>query len=175
MRILRLIVAGVLCAGLCACGSAAPAEPVPPLAGHTGNYDTQAKITCGELSATATVSQESPDACTVTFTSPDSLEDMAFLFRQDSVDVSYKDLGFQFDPGSVPGGAIAKVMVSAVGKAMRDDGVTAESTEAGTELSGTLETGAFTLRLDPESGSPLKLSVPSEELEIEFVNFRFLD
>lgn len=171
----KLVSALLLFSLLGGCGPSPPAEPSSPLEGRSGNYDTTAVITYKELKATATISQESPESCLVRFASPDSLGDMAFVFRRDSVDVSYKGLAFQFDPQSLPGGAVAKVAVNAVNKAMMGDGVSLALTDAGMELTGMLEVGEFKLRLDADDGNLLKLSVPSEELEIEFVNFRFLD
>lgn len=157
------------------CGKAAANLPKRPLSGHTGNYETTADISYKGLEATAILSQESPGSCSVSFTAPASLKDMAFVFNEDSVDVSYKGLSFQFDPQSLPGGALAKIMTSSINKAMKDDGITVSADETGIDLTGVLDVGEFTLRLDGQNGNLLKLSVPSEDLEIEFLNFRFLD
>lgn len=175
VRFIRIVLTAALCLGLAACSGGPPEPPQAPLAGRSGNYNTQAVIRYKELSATAIIAQKTPESCSLNFTSPDSLKDMAFVFHRDSVDVSFKGSSFRFDPRSVPGGAVANVTVTAISKALQDDGITVNRTDQGTELTGMLGVGEFTLSLDPESGSLVKLSVPSEELEIEFQNFRFLD
>jgi hypothetical protein len=99
---------------------------------------------------------------------------MAFVFHGDTVDLSYKGLSFSFDPQSLPGGAVAQIAVSSINRAMKDDGITMDYSAGALTLSGIMESGEFTLRLDKENGNLIKLWVPSEELEIEFANFTFL-
>jgi hypothetical protein len=162
--------------GFAACAlRQAPQSPANPLVSHVGNFDTTANITYRDLKATATITQETPQSCAVTFSSPASLQDMSFVFREGVVDLGYKGVSFTFDPESLPGGALAKIAVAGVNTAMKDDGVTVDYTEGVLSLSGLLESGEFTLRLDPENGNLMKLLVPAEDLEIEFVNFTFLD
>ena len=170
MRKLCLLVA--LCAAvLCACGNPQPANPLPK---QSGNFETAAEIRYKELKATASVSRETPDSCTVVFASPPSLKDMSFVFRRDSVDLSYKGLGFRFDPDSLPGGAVAGLTVSAINRAMSDDGLTLDYADGKLGITGIMDSGEFHLLLDQQSGNLLKLSIPAEELEIAFVNFHFL-
>lgn len=169
-----LLVAAVSIGLLAGCGEKSPAKSEQPLAEHTGNYQTTANINYKDLKATAVICQDI-GSCSVSFTAPASLKDMAFVFGEDAVDVSYKGLGFQFDPQSLPGGALARIMTSSINKAMRNDGISVTLTDSGIDLTGMLDVGEFTLQLDRDSGNILKLSVPSEELEIEFLNFRFLD
>jgi hypothetical protein len=162
--------------GFAACAlQPTPQPPANPLVSHIGNFDTAANITYRDLKATATITQETPQSCAVTFSSPASLQDMSFVFREGVVDLAYKGVSFTFDPQTLPGGALAKIAVAGVNKAMKDDGVTVDYTEGVLSLSGLLESGEFTLRLDPENGNLMKLLVPAEDLEIEFVNFTFLD
>lgn len=152
-----------------------PAKSKLPLKEHAGGYSTTANITYKELRAVAAISQETPSSCSVTFESPPSLESMGFIFRQDGVDMSYKGLSFSFEPDSLPGGAVARLAVSAINKAMNDDGLSVGIDGSALEVRGIMESGDFILRMDKETGNLIKLSVPGEELEIEFVNFRFLD
>jgi len=140
----------------------------------SAQYDTTANITYGELGATATISQTTPTSCSVSFTAPDSLKDMAFTFTRDEVQVSFKGLSFAFDPSSVPGGAVANMAVSAINKVLLREDLDLDYTDGALSVSGNTDAGAFTLVLDPENGNMLSLSVPGEGLEIEFEDFRFL-
>jgi hypothetical protein len=174
LGVLLTLIVGI--AGFAACAlRPTPKAPTNPLINHIGNFDTTANITYRDLKATATITQETPQSCAITFSSPASLQDMSFVFREGVVDLGYKGVSFTFDPQTLPGGALAKIAVAGVNKAMKDDGITVDYTEGVLSLSGLLESGEFTLRLDPENGNLLKLLVPAEDLEIEFVNFTFLD
>lgn len=166
-----LLIAGAFFTG---CAKKQP-DTKEPLKGRTGNYTTTAKIGYRDLQATARISQESPSSCAVTFESPESLEDMGFIFREDSVDLSYKGLSVTFEPDTLPGGAVAKMAVTAINKAMKDDGLTVAMTDGALEIRGMMESGEFILTINKETGNLMKLSVPAEELEIEFANFKFLD
>lgn len=150
-------------------------KPEDIFAGHTGNYSTSAKIAYKELKATARISRETPVSCSVVFESPESLKDMAFVFQRDSVDLNYKGLSFNFEQDSLPATAVAKIAVSAINRAMRDDGLSVALDGGVLEITGMLESGEFILRVNGETGSLMKLLVPAEELEIEFENFTFLD
>jgi len=140
----------------------------------SSQFDTTANISYNGFNATATISQQTPLSCQVVFSEPESLKDMAFSFAQDKVEVAYKGLAFSFDPSSVPGSAVAKMAVSAINKVLGKEGVQVNYTEDALEVSGETEAGAFTLLLDPENGNMMKLSIPGEQLEIEFENFTFL-
>lgn len=172
---MRRLLAAILLFLFCGCGRHVADAPSSPLAGRIGGYETNASITYRDLHATATIAQPTPDACTVTFSSPESIQDMVFQFGQDSVDVQYKGLHFQYAPESLPDGAIANLAVKALNKAMQDDGVTIEASVDGLELRGILRSGPFTLLFDPQTQTPAKLFVPDAELEIVFDNFRFFD
>ncbi|WRS27622.1 hypothetical protein U6B65_00425 [Oscillospiraceae bacterium MB08-C2-2] len=137
-------------------------------------FSTSANISYKELAATAVLSRETPQACTVTFSSPASLKDMSFMFTQDLVTIRYKGLSFDVDPADIPTSNAARIAVAAINKVTSDQGLTVDYTDTALAFSGVMESGAFTLKLDRENGSLLKLSVPSEELEIEFVSFEFL-
>lgn len=154
--------------------------PFPPAGNQilkklSGNFKTTARITYRGLTATAEITQDSPESCTVAFSAPDSLNGMSIHFTSESVEVSYKGLGFAFDPTALPGASVAKTAVSAINTALRDDGLKLEQLEGTLSVAGTSDSGAFTLLLEPDSGRLLKLSVPQQELEIEFENFAFLE
>lgn len=153
------------------CSIPVPA-PTAPLAGHTGNYETDVQITMGNFRAAATVSQASPEACVITFTFPPSLAGMEYAFLGDSIDVAYKGLSFQFDPCSLPAGAPALILTQALAAAFQDPDLPVD--ETGAALQGNLAIGEFTLLLD-ENNTPAKLFVPAANLEIELQNFRFHD
>ncbi|MCL2055733.1 MAG: hypothetical protein FWH02_00765 [Oscillospiraceae bacterium] len=169
-----VLISITLAVSISACQKAA-VKHQNPLLKQSGNFDTTANIKYRDLHATATITRETPGACSVSFTSPASLADMSFVFHDGVVDIAYKGIGFTFSPNSLPGGAVAKVAVAAINKAMRDDGLEVEYTEGALILNGIMENGAFTLRIDPESGNLLKLAIPAQQLEIDFFGFNFLD
>lgn len=172
MRKLCVILVLLCVLTLAGCQKPKPQNPLPK---QSGNYETAAEISYKELKATASISRETPESCTVVFDSPPSLKDMSFIFRRDSVDLGYKGLSFRFDPDSLPGGAIANLTVSAINRAMSDDGLSLALANGALEITGVMDSGEFRLLLDPESGNLIKLSVPAEELEIAFSNFHFLN
>lgn len=176
MRLFPALIAACTCLMLAGCGdkSAVSADEARILSGLSSPFHTSASIRYGSLTAETTVARDSPLSCTVVFTAPESLRDMAYTFREESVELSYKGLQFSFDPSGVPDRSAAKAMVSALAAATQ--GTLTQARRQGNELEaqGTGPRGLFTLLLDAESGALIKLSVPQEELEIIFSDFSFL-
>lgn len=158
----------------CGCAERPPDPPASPLAGHSGNYETEAVIHLRELTMTASISR-SPQACHILFSGPESLAGMEYVFDRDSVELLYRGLQFQFDPQAVPDSSVAGVLAGAVDRVLQDDGIRIETADTTTQLSGMLDAGAFTLLVDNETAIPLKLLLPGMDMEIEFAQFRFLD
>lgn len=174
LRILTRAVSALCLAGTLAACNAPAAEPRSPLAGHVASYEASVQFSGKNLDATGSVSQQLPGECSVRFTAPASLDGMVFAFRDGGVEVVYKELSFPFSGDGFPGGAAAEILVEAIDAAIAGDGVTYSEAD-GPELSGSIDAGPFTLSLDPETGSPKKISVPTAELEIELRDFRFSD
>lgn len=141
----------------------------------SGNFETTANIKYKEIEATAVIKQESPKSCSVTFSSPPSLKDMEFNFHSEGIDLTYKGLSFTFDPSSLPGKAVAEIVVKSIQKAFKNENISLDFKDDVITIAGVLESGEFILTLDAQSENLLKLSIPGEELEIEFINFKFLD
>lgn len=138
-------------------------------------FSTSANIKYKDIIAAATISSETPKTCKVLFSSPKSIEGMSFILSDEEVFVDYKGMNFSFDPNSLPGGAVANVVVAAINSATQKDGVTVEVKENVLEVSGESDAGEFILRLDKSNGNFLKLVLPENDLELEFVNFKFLE
>ena len=173
-----LILAAVICiAFVLSLTSCSPKEKTPEdlFEGHSGNFDTTANISYKDLSATARITRETPRSCSVTFSSPESLADVAFVFWDDRVDLNYKAMSFTFDPNSVPGAAVARLTAAAVNSALSGKGLAVQYADNALTLSGALDSGSFTLRLDQGDQRLLKLSIPDQQLDVEFINFTFLD
>ena len=149
--------------------------PAPALEERSGNYTTTAKMTYRNLALTAIISRQSPQSCAVTFTSPESLKDMAMVFWSDRVDLSYKNAGFSFDPKSVPGNAAAQLAVGAMNTAMRGEGVMVGYTDQAITVKGMLDSGEFILQLDRTAGNFITLSIPAQRFEMEFFDFSFFE
>jgi len=173
LKRITLLICATLLLTLVSCSR--PKTPENLFEEHSGNFDTVANISYKELSATARITRETPRSCSVTFTSPESLSDIAFVFWDDRVELNYKAMSFAFDPNSVPGGAVARIAVGAINTALDGRGLAVEYTDNALTLSGALDSGSFTLRVDQNDQSLLKLSIPDQQLDIEFVNFSFLD
>ena len=146
-----------------------------PFKGKSGNFITAAAIRYKGLEAIATISQVEPSSCSFVFEAPRPVAGMSFVFSQDDVDVHYKGMNLIFARDFMPYGAVANVTVQALGKVINDEELTVNAESDTPEIRGMAQTGEFILKIDRDTGEIAKLSVPAQELEIEFHNFRFLD
>lgn len=168
-RCFALLAALLMLAG-CSSAQETTLTASSPLLGLTGGVEATMQITGDSLNAEAMLTR-TPQACTVTFTAPEAVQEMTFTFHEDAVDVDYKDLTFAFSPQLLPGGAVAAIVSDAINKAARRDVQPAE--EDGTPLlTGVLDAGAFQFVLDETSALPVKLLVPQQNLRIDFTSFQ---
>lgn len=135
------------------------------------SFEATAIIRYKDFNANAVIHQDT-QACSLSFTSPDTLKDMSVTYGSKGVDLSYKGLSFTFDQDSIPGGAVAQMTMTAIGEAIRGQSE-AKVANGTAQYTGTTDAGNFTLTAD-ENGRLLYLSIPQAELEIEFVEYAAL-
>ena len=145
-----------------------------PLLACSGHYEATAAITCRDWRAAAVISRTTPHFCRVTFTAPENLNGISVTFGADAVEVAYEGLAEKFSVQALPGGAAAQVMTVALARALSDPEAALRRDGALLVLDSKTERGDFSLYLDEETGQPLKLLFPAEELTIDFVRFTFL-
>lgn len=68
----------------------------------TSPFETTANISYKDIKATARIVSEEPRSCTVSFTSPSSLNGMSFAFAKDKLTVDYNGISFDLDPSNLP-------------------------------------------------------------------------
>ncbi len=142
----------------------------------TRPFESTVSIKYKEINATAKIAKQTPGYCKVTFASPEALQDMAVEFTVDKVNIDYKKLHTSFNPSSIPGSAVSKMLVSAIDSATKDNGVRVEYKDDILLVTGQMEDGAggFILRMDAKNGNLIRLSVPGDDFEAEFSNFNFI-
>ncbi len=157
---------------LMACG--AP-KTLADIKGRTANFTATAHIRCKDLDAMALISQETPASCTVAYTSPEALKGMELTFTGEAVKLEYLGLSRELHPSSLPYTAAAGLAASALNCAVTDGGLELSQESGVFKAGGNLPGGEFVVHIDPTDGAVTKLLVPDAELEIDFINFTYLD
>ncbi len=67
------------------------------------------------------------------------------------------------------------MVLTALNAALNDDGISVREEEGRLIVDGTIDAGDFSLIIDAENGNILKLSMPENDLELEVLNFKFLE
>lgn len=139
-------------------------------------YETTAKIKYKDIEARLPeFTRGRPGYCIVEMGGSSLLEGLNFLFEKDSMTVDYKGMKVTMDPAELPNSAIAKLLVSAIDQAAQKDGVSVEFEDTALVISGETADSTFFLRIDATDANVMTLSIPAEELEVEFVNFSFIN
>lgn len=178
MRLGAAAAALLLCLGMTACG-----KTNEDVQSHYENllstldnpYETTAKIKYKDIEATARIHKKSPGYCIVEMGGSALLDGLNFLFEKDSMTVDYKGMKVTMDPADLPDSAVAKLLISAIDQAAKKDGVSVSFEDAALVISGETADSTFYLRIDATDANVMTLSVPAEELEVEFVNFSFIN
>lgn len=168
-----LLAACLLSVGFMGCAKNGDVKtPLPKLA---ESFETTAHVRYRELDTIMTLYKKPLNCAQVTFESPESLRDLQMTFYTDKVALQYQNLDFQFTPGSLPGEAAAKLVLSALNTVLEGTGVTVSREDGILRVEGQLDEGAFTLTADAKNGNILKLSIPERELEMEVLHFKILE
>ncbi len=137
-------------------------------------FTTGAVIKYKDIEAHANISKDGLGGYEVMFLSPESLKDISFKFADSKISISYDDISFELDPASKTGGAVTTMIIEAINAAAKDSGVQISLSDGAVVIEGSMQDGAFTLKLDEESGNFLSLDIPSNELYMSFNNFEIL-
>lgn len=166
-----ICIAALLCVGALGACSKAPERRV--LRDLPNYYDAAVTIVCEDFSATATLRRETPASCAVSFTSPETIEDLSCTFAQEGVKVSYAGLDFSFGT-ALPPNAVAGLIVSALDEVLGAQELVAQSPDGPFTVEAGADSAAYTLTLDKETGAPQKLVFSEQGIEIAFDLFTFL-
>ncbi len=171
-KVLTCFAAAVAFCALCSCGAVKP-SPERVTENLNSSYNTRAVVQYQDIKADIELLKEE-GRCLVTFDSPASLKDLSFDYDGELVTVNYGSLSFSVSPDSVPGQALSSLLISSLNKSLADSGVTIEDTGDAIKILGQTDTTQFELVLDRQNGNALSLSIPEDELNLDFYNFSFL-
>lgn len=172
-----LVVSFVLFISMVSCSATPSAQEISPeevSVAALSEFEAVLNIKYKELEATATIKQDLPQKCSVAFTSPESLKDMYFQMDKETILIDYKGLKLESKIKDMPNSAIVKMVVFAIDQVGKKNGMRMKLQDNALIVSGQLESGAFDLVLDATNTNILKLMIPEQQLEIEFVNFKFI-
>lgn len=172
-----LVVSFILFVSMVACSTNSSTQEISPeevIVAVQSEFEAVLNIKYKELQATATIKQDLPQKCTIAFTSPESLKDMYFEMDKETVLIDYKGLKLKSEIKDMPNSAFVKMVVFAIDQISKNNGIRMKLEGNAFIISGELESGGFDMVLDATNTNILKLMIPEQQLEIEFVNFKFI-
>ncbi len=163
-----------LCLLLTGCGKSPQSakQNTKALNVFTGNFEAEASIQYKGIDCSAKINR-SPQEFALSFITPDTLEGMEVLFSQDKVEIRFKGLTFDFAPTTMPAQAVAALIMSAVDAVCKRDGLQVEESNGLLLVQGQAGGNAFTMEMDAQTGAITKLSIPAQELTVQFDSFAF--
>ena len=134
-------------------------------------FSCKAKLSFGDMDATAQVTRSADGSIRVTVLEPDTLSGLQFDFANDNISLNYKGLKLDVEPSSFlassAAGAIANSIVAAVTD--KDNSVTHK--DGIVTVASKSDSGSFTLTLDEKTGALKTLNVPALDLNCDFSDF----
>lgn len=160
-------------AALCLSGCGTPESSLPPTAESVAqavsqSFDAAAVIKMGGIEAEADLNRTESGVCTFQFHKPAALDGMTITLDRDTIGLSYLGLSVKADSEKVLSSSMTKAIVASINAAAEPNGVTVGVDGTAILVSGTTESGDFTLRLDQKNQSMLTLSIPNLDLECHF-------
>lgn len=168
-RIAAVVTTIFLALGLSGC-ERATAEFEPP--DFNVPFTCTAKMTCGELDATAEITRLGDNMWETLFSEPSSLAGVKLCFYDDTVSASYKGLAFSVPKAAMPVESMMGGFIEAIEDiAKSTDKIEARHRDDVLEIEGTTDAGNYTMSFRDKGKVPLKFEMPSLPLCIEFECF----
>ena len=158
----RVCLAAVTALVLCLCGCTHETTTQPITDGFTG----QVSATYREMEVGGTIHCTEDGKMTLSFSLPKSLQGVTLGWDGEEMTMALGKMEMTIPEDKVPQGALVRCLLQAL-SATHPDG---SETEAGYVVEGQADGVSYTLVCDPDSGLPLSLTVPSEELTATFTD-----
>lgn len=152
----------VLCAALLLTGCGAPQSAAPV----TDGFTCQAAMRYGDMAVEGTLTCSADGAATLAFTLPKSLQGVTLGWDGGAMTMALGDMQMTVPPEKVPQSALIRCLL----EVLTASHPTGELTEEGNVIRGNIQHASYTLVCHPETGLPLSLSVPDEQLEAVFTD-----
>lgn len=137
--------------------------------GLSRTFGATATITLDKLTAEGTITRRGEGEWTAEFESPNSLSGVKLTFSGGMVTADYKGLTFSVPKSALPVKAMLNNLIDAVDTNSRTDELHGRENEGYFEISGTLDSGDYTLLLDG-SGNIAAFDMPNNLLHISFTD-----
>lgn len=163
-RHLKPIAVALFCAAalfLAGCHKQTTSPPV------TTDFSCEFTARYGQMQTKGTLTRFSAGTLELAFSSPETLQDVVFLWDGEAIRVRYHDMTFQITPSALPESALGEAVIRVLDEIARGGGTKTENGDTVT-VSGTQDGVEYTYVYNAKSGAPISLSVPSYDLEVTF-------
>lgn len=155
----------LLCAGCAGKPAGITQEQVQEAA--AADFSVTAEMQYGELDATLRLLREG-GRFTAQVEEPEALRGLCLHFDGETVEAEYLGLSFALQADSLPAKAAAGLLAEVFSAVAEPGGIAFELADHAAIVTGETAAGPFSLRLDPQSGRFLSLSIPSADFEVAF-------
>lgn len=135
------------------------------------NFHCKAAISYNGIEADADIVRSLDGSTRITLNSPETLQGLQFDFSEKGVSLNFKGLKLDVEPSSFLASSMASALANAVNTVLCDENVNIKKRDGKAEISSKGESGSFVLSLDPKTGAPLSLTVPSLGLDCVFSDY----
>lgn len=145
----------------------------PQVSTTTSPFTAKASVTTDRAVIEIDISQTKEGALTIGVSKPRVLRGLRLTYT--GSDLSLRFLGMQanLNDDRIPSRLLTQALVAAVNANTEATGISMQARSGVTTITGQLPDGSFSLRVDRETGSQIKVSTPTLTLESSFGNFLF--
>ncbi len=127
-----------------------------------------------DFSADAFLTYRNSASATLELTSPKDLETLVFNLEGEELSAKYKGLDFPLDDTNGQAVSAARLIFSAIANAGNSKDAKIDKERDEFTVSGNVLSYNYEMDFDRMSGAIESFTVPSQDLEVEFENFKFL-
>lgn len=134
-------------------------------------FDAKATIKMKDVVLEADLNRSNESALSLKVLEPKGLKDMEFSYDGKDIKIAYKGLGVKLDDNSRLVSSMMEIIINSINKASSGSGIDVKVEGENLHVSGSTESGNFSMILNKKTGAVISLSVPELDFECNLRDF----
>lgn len=138
-------------------------------------FQSKGKISYKGVEAEITMDRSADGCYQIAFLEPSPLKGCTISTEGNRVSITYQNMTLEMTSDEFFNSSAVKMVISSINRVTSGYGFHVSMEDHQLSVSGLGETGEFSLLLDPDNSNILSIKIPSEDFEMQFENFKFLN
>ncbi len=136
------------------------------------SFESDVKISFNDMEITCHLTQKDFNDAEIEIYTPEELKGMVITRTQDECTLSYKDMNYKLDLTKFPKASFAQIMTESYAQLVNSENVKIKKEEKYWIYEGKINSGAFIIKQNDDTGFVERIEVPQVNMIAEFSNIK---